>query len=177
MDLDGPLETRLRPAGPEDAEALALVAQATFLEAYAGLVPVADMLAHLEANNSAQAFRNELAKGGRAWLVEAAETGAPLGFALLTPSVLPDPEPGDIELKRIYLLDRCKGQGLAQKMLDAVIDAAHGHTRLVLGVNRDNARAQGFYRKSGFDLYGTRSFTVGARVFDDFLFAKPLEQS
>lgn len=175
MGIDGPLETRIRPAGAEDAAALALVASATFLEAYAGLVPVADMIAHCESQNSADAFRTALADGARAWLVEAVRTGAPLGFALLTASVLPDPQPGDIELKRIYLLDRCKGQGLAGDLLDTVIAACGGYRRLVLGTNRDNQRALGFYRKTGFEVIGTRNFTVGAQVFDDYILAKALE--
>ena len=177
MAIDGPLEARIRPAGPDDAAALALVAQATFLEAYAGLVQAADIIAHCETQNSTAAFRAALADGSRAWLVEAVTTDAPLGFALLAKSALPDPQDGDIELKRIYLLDRCQGQGLAAQLLDTVIAAAAAHRRLVLGTNRDNARALGFYRKTGFDVIGTRSFTVGAQQFDDFILAKPLEMS
>ena len=178
MPIDGPLEARIRIAGPDDAAALALVAQATFLEAYAGLVQAADIIAHCETQNSAAAFRAALADGSRAWLVEAVKTGAPLGFALLARSALPDPQDGDIELKRIYLLDRCQGQGLAAQLLDIVIAAAAtGHRRLVLGTNRDNERALGFYRKTGFDMIGTRTFTVGAQQFDDFILAKPLEMS
>lgn len=175
--IDGPLETRIRPAGGEDAAALALVAQATFLEAYAGLVQLGDMLAHCENQNSAAAFRAALAEGGKAWLVEAVRTGAPLGFALLTKSALPDPQSGDIELKRIYLLDRCKGSGLAAELLGVVEAACTGYRRLVLGTNRDNERALGFYRKVGFEVAGTRNFTVGAAVFDDYILAKPLELS
>ena len=177
MGIDGPLEARIRTATADDAAALALVAQATFLEAYAGLVQVADIIAHCEAQNSATAFRKALAEGAQAWLVEAVKTGAPLGFALLTKSALPDPQPGDIELKRIYLLDRCKGSGLAGALLDTVIAGAAGYRRLVLGTNRDNERALGFYRKVGFEIIGTRNFTVGAEVFDDYILAKPLEFS
>ena len=177
MGIDGPLKAIIRPAQADDAAALALVAQATFLEAYAGLVQVADMIAHCEAQNSVQAFRSAMAEGARAWLVEAETTGAPLGFALLTKSALPDPRPGDIELKRIYLLDRCKGQGLANDLLDTVVAAAADYQRLVLGTNRDNARALAFYRKSGFTIIGTRNFTVGHEVFDDYILAKSLEQS
>lgn len=176
MGIDGPLAARIRPATADDAGALALVAQATFLEAYAALVQVADMIAHCETQNSAEAFRKALAEGSKAWLVEAEKTGAPLGFALLTKSALPDPQEGDIELKRIYLLDRCKGQGLAGNLLDTVIAGASGHRRLVLGTNRDNERALGFYRKTGFEVIGTRHFTVGSEQFDDYILAKPLEQ-
>jgi ribosomal protein S18 acetylase RimI-like enzyme len=174
MGIDGPLEAQIRAAGPDDAAALALVAQATFLEAYAGLVQAADIIAHCETQNSAAAFRTAFAEGAAAWLVEAVKTAAPLGFALLTRSALPDPLDGDIELKRIYLLDRCKGQGLAGDLLDTVIAGAAGHRRMVLGTNRDNERALGFYRKTGFEIIGTRQFTVGSEAFDDYILAKPL---
>ncbi|WP_296678480.1 GNAT family N-acetyltransferase [Novosphingobium sp.] len=177
MGIDGPLEWRIRPAGPDDGAALALVAQATFLEAYAGLVQVGDMLAHCASQNSAEAFRSALDEGAKAWLVEAVKTGAPLGFALLMRSALPDPQPGDIELKRIYLLDRCKGQGLAGDLLGIVVAGAAGYRRLMLGTNKDNERALGFYRKSGFKVVGTRTFTVGTETFDDYILAKPLETS
>lgn len=177
MGIGGFLEARIRVVGPDDTAALALVAQATFLEAYAGLVQAADIIAHCETQNSAAAFRKALAEGARAWLVEAVKTAAPLGFALLTRSALPDPQDGDIELKRIYLLDRCKGQGLAGDLLETVIAGAAGQRRLVLGTNRDNERALGFYRKSGFEIIGTRNFTVGTETFDDYILAKPLEQT
>ena len=177
MGIEGPLAARIRPATAHDAAALALVAQATFLEAYAALVQVADIIAHCETQNSAAAFRAAITEGSRAWLVEAEATSAPLGFALLTKSALPDPQAGDIELKRIYLLDRCKGQGLAGDLLDVVTAAAAGHRRLVLGTNRDNERALGFYRKTGFEVIGTRTFTVGSEQFDDYILAKPLEFS
>lgn len=177
MVIEGPLAARIRPATAHDAAALALVAQATFLEAYAGLVQVADMIAHCETQNSAAAFRAAITEGSRAWLVEAEQTDAPVGFALLTKSALPDPQDGDIELKRIYLLDRCQGHGLALELLDVVIAGAAGHRRLVLGTNRDNLRALGFYRKTGFEIIGTRTFTVGREQFDDYILAKPLEIS
>lgn len=177
MAIDGPLATRIRRAGAYDVAALALVAQATFLESYAGVVPVADLIAHCRTQNVSAAFAAALVDGAQAWLLEAVRTGAPLGFALLTRSALPDPQAGDIELRRIYLLDRCKGQGLAAELLDVVIAAAAGHRRLVLGTNRDNERALRFYRRTGFTVIGTRSFTVGTAPFDDYILAKPLELS
>lgn len=174
MAIDGPLKWRIRRAAEADTPALALLAQATFLEAYAGLVPVADMLAHGAAHNSAAAFCKYLAAGASIWLAEAEGTRAPLGFALLCQSDLPGAEPGDIELRRIYVLERCQGSGLAAALMDCVIAAAQGNRRLVLGVNADNSRAQAFYLKQGFEPAGIRSFTVGAMVFDDYIYARPL---
>ena len=118
MPIGGPLEACIRPAGPDDAAALALVALATFLEAYAGLIQAADIIAHCETQNSAAAFRKALAEGAKVWLVEAVKTGAPLGFALLTKSALPDSQDGDIELKRINA--RLGEQGLGGKRFDGL---------------------------------------------------------
>jgi ribosomal protein S18 acetylase RimI-like enzyme len=66
---------------------------------------------------------------------------------------------------------------LAKALLDVVVAASTGHARMMLGVNRDNERAQGFYRKHGFAIAGTRTFTVGATTYDDFLYAKALDQA
>ena len=174
MVIDGPLTWRIRRATDADAPALALLAQATFLEAYAGLVPVADMLAHGAAQNSAEAFRKYLAEGASIWLAEAEGTHAPLGFAMLCQSELPGAVPGDIELRRIYVLQRCQGGGLAAALMEQIIAAAQGCRRLVLGVNADNERAQAFYRKQGFEPAGTRNFTVGAAEFHDYIYARAL---
>lgn len=175
MDIHGAIDWRIRPAEMADAAALAMVAQATLLEAYAALTNIEDLLVHAERYNSKAAFEAELAEGTQLWIAEATQTRAPLGFAMLTPSSFDISVPGDIELKRIYVLDRCQGQGLAKGLLDVVLAASAGHTRLLLGVNRDNQRAQGFYRKHGFAIAGTRTFTVGATTYDDFIYAKPLD--
>ncbi|PKB14870.1 ribosomal protein S18 acetylase RimI-like enzyme [Novosphingobium kunmingense] len=177
MGIHSPLAWTIRPATAADAEALAMIAQATFLEAYAGLVEGADMLAHARTQNSADAMRATLDAGGRIWIAEAEGTRAPIGFAMLVASTLPDAQPGDIELKRIYVLDRCQGTGLAAALLKSVVDAGAGHARLTLGVNRDNEKAQGFYRKHGFAIAGTRTFTVGTTTFDDYIYARPLPES
>ncbi len=174
MQIDGPIDWRIREAMPTDAPALALLAQATFLEAYASLVPVADMLAHGAGPNSVEAFARYLAGDARIWLAEDRGTAAPVGFALLCASDMPGALAGDIELRRIYVLHRCQGSGLAAALLGEVIAAAQNHARLVLGVNADNARAQAFYRKQGFVVAGRRDFTVGTAVYDDFIYARPL---
>ena len=174
MAIDGPLGWQIRKAEVSDAQALALLAQATFLEAYAGLVPVADMLAHGAEQNSAAAFAKYLAEGATIWLAEAECTHAPLGFALLCRSDLPEAEPGDIELRRIYVLQRCQGSGLAAVLIERAIASAAGHRRLVLGVNADNSRAQAFYRKHGFAIAGMRNFTVGTAEFHDYIYARAL---
>ena len=47
-------------------------------------------------------------------------------------------------------------------------------TGIWLGVNQQNARAQAFYVRSGFAVVGTKHFTVGTRVEDDYVLERPL---
>ena len=172
------MSVEIRPCGPQDAEALALVSRATFLESYADVLPAADILAHCEVQNRPELYRDWLSTPGwRAWLAERADTRAPLGFALSGPPDLPLPTgPGDVELKRIYLLHRFQGVGGGAALLAAAEAAARadGFDRLLLGVYSKNAQALGFYARQGFTQAGVRTFRVGANDYDDLVLAKPL---
>ena len=172
------MSVEIRPCGPQDAEALDLVSRATFLESYADVLPAADILAHCEIQNRPELYRDWLSTTGwRAWLAERADTRAPLGFALSCPPDLPLPTgPGDVELKRIYLLHRFQGVGGGAALLAAAEAAARadGFDRLLLGVYSKNAQALGFYARQGFTQAGVRTFRVGANDYDDLVLAKPL---
>ena len=85
-------------------------------------------------------------------------------------------EPGDIELKKIYLLSRFHCGDTAARLLTSTIDGAAGHSRLLLGVKDDNHRAIGFYAKHGFRQIATRRFDVGGTLYDDVVLARDLEQ-
>lgn len=160
-----------------DAEALALVAGAAFLEAFAGILDGADIVAHLAKTSSADAFRRYIGDGAITGLAEAERGAAPLGYTLLTPVDLPiEAQADDIELKRIYTLASVYGSGVgAALMAQAVGDArAAGHRRMLLGVYGGNARAHRFYEKSGFTHIGARRFLVGETWHDDRVYALPL---
>ncbi len=167
-------EWAIRPVQADDAEALALVGEATFLDTYAGAIDGQALMAHCRQHHSVSAYRALLEEGARAWLVELAPGGAPIGYALATEPDLEQAEPGDWELKRIYVLSRFHGTGISAALLDAVVFGAQGRSRLLLGVKNDNHRALRFYRKHGFADVGTRTFQVGARRYDDFVLARPL---
>jgi ribosomal protein S18 acetylase RimI-like enzyme len=172
------IEWRLRRASPEDAPAVALVAGASFLEAFAGVLAGADILAHLARNSSIECFA--------AWahdplsvvtLAEHPDGAAPVGYTVLTAPDLPiAAAPGDIELRRIYTLQLAHGIGLGPALMArAVADAgAAGHRRLLLGVYAGNARARAFYERQGFAVAGTRQYRVGETLHDDLIYARPL---
>jgi ribosomal protein S18 acetylase RimI-like enzyme len=83
---------------------------------------------------------------------------------------------GDLELKRIYVLSKLHGRGLAADLLDAAIKHARTQNapRLLLGTYEENHRAMAFYTKHGFETIGTRQFNVGGKIYDDIVMAKPL---
>lgn len=171
------IEWRLRRAGEGDAARLSLVAGATFLEAFAGVLAGDDIVAHVATNSSVIAFSRYLAEGAVAILAESVEGGAPVGYTLLTAPDLPiDPQQGDVELKRIYALSPLHGSGLGPALMARAVEdaAAAGHRRMLLGVYGGNARAQRFYVKQGFEVVGTRRFLVGATWHDDLIFARNL---
>jgi ribosomal protein S18 acetylase RimI-like enzyme len=185
----------LRRAAVDDAPALALVGAATFLEAFTWMLPGADIIAHCAKNHTAEAYRLALAKPDTSiTLAVTVASGAPVGYAMLAAPDLPsfDVHPGDIELKRIYLLSRFRSRRTApvfdstgqpipdlsagQALMNAAITEAQsmGCRRLLLGTNADNQRAIGFYRRNNFTDAGRRTFQVGSQCCCDLIMARPL---
>ena len=165
----------IREAGIEDAARLSLVSNATFLETFAGMIDGAALLAHCDKHHEAAYLAKLLEGGARAWLADV--DGAPVGYALLNQPELEAAERGDIELKKIYVLSRFHGSGIAKRLFDTVLQAAAGNDRLLLGVKKDNHRAIGFYRKHGFTQIATRRFDVGGKLYDDVVLARDLDRT
>lgn len=170
-------EIVVRRAGVEDAAMLALVGAATFLDGFAGVLPGEAMVAHAGRHHVAEVYARYLKRVEvAAWLAVTRQGGAPVGYAMLTPPELPleTMRDGDLELKRIYALSRFHGSGVAQTMMDTAVDEARerGARRVTLGVYAGNARALRFYERNGFRQIGTRQFTVGSLVCDDFVMGR-----
>lgn len=161
----------LRECGRECAETLALVGPASFLEAFAGVLEGADILAHCRNTHSQARYAGWLAEPEtRACLAEVKD--APVGYALLCAPDLPVPvKPDDFELKRIYLLHRFQGTGIGSALMRWSIETSRsmGKKRLLLGVHDGNRLAIAFYHRHGFAQVGTRSYQVGNTICSDFI--------
>ena len=117
----------IRPRTAVDAPALSLLGQATFLEAFAGILDGPDILAHCARAHAADLYASWLAdERYRIWMALAQPGLAPVGYAVLAPSDLPvpDPRPGELEVKRIYLLNRFQGSGLGRRLMATAIEQA-----------------------------------------------------
>ena len=197
LSPDAPETVSLRLATADDAEALALVGAATFLEAFTWMLPGGDILEHCKKNHSATAYAAYLAKPETKIVMAHAgpwpKQEAPVGYAMLAAPDFPSfaVEAGDIELKRIYLFSKFRQPGVAvldaagqpiaglragQALLDAAVAEARtmNKTRLLLGTNLGNERAIRFYEKNGFAVVGSRTFQVGTQECCDAVMAKSL---
>ena len=174
-----PPPVALRVATPEDAAKLALIGRATFLESYAGTLPVEDILAHCETQHAPEIYAAWLADPRcRCWLVEASHGAAPVGYFVLAPASVPvkDPDPADLEVKRIYLLHRFQGAGTGRRLMESCtqLARAQGCPRLLLGVYSRNHHALKFYERLGFERVGERTFRVGGSDYYDYVLGRNL---
>jgi ribosomal protein S18 acetylase RimI-like enzyme len=70
----------------------------------------------------------------------------------------------------MYVREDARGTGLAEAMVEAVMEHARGRVeQILLSVITDNERARHFYRKMGFEPYGLerRALKIGDRYYDE----------
>lgn len=93
------------------------------------------------------------------------------GFAAYGPM----PEPGVMKLHKLYLLPARQGCGLGSRLLQQVEREVRvrGARRLILSVNKRNARAIAAYLRNGFAVAESVVTDIGnGFVMDDYLMAK-----
>lgn len=171
-------EIIIRPCTAGDAGRLSVVAAATFIETYAGIVEGADIVFHCQTTHAPESYDRLLADPAKRLFLAVMDPGdAPVGFLLMGEPDLPvETGPDDMELTRIYALHRFHGQGLGQRLMQTAINTARaaGKRRLLLAVYSRNARANAFYRKTGFRQVGERLFHVGDNDYQDWVLALDL---
>ena len=195
-DLKPPTTDRVvvRLARPEDTAGLVALAAATFPDACPPGLSAEAIAEHVARELDDAHFRSWVAgrygEPATPCVLLVAEAGDRLvGYALLVrarpadPSVL-DPYLGEeyptaaaVEPSKIYALASARGTGAAGTLmrgaLEAGVELLDGQA-VWLGTNRENVRAQTFYRKHGFVEVGRRSYLVGGVPQDDLVLARPL---
>lgn len=181
----------VRTAAAPDAAELTAVAAATFPLACPPTAAADDIEAAIAANLSAQRFVDYLADPDRVVLV--ASDSSPtvgstdadriVGYAMLNRGIGDDPDVAAavpnrpaVELSKMYVLPSHHRTGAAAALMGHAIDwaAQCGAVSVWLGVNRNNERAQRFYRKHGFRVAGTRTFRLGSSDEADFVMVRPV---
>jgi len=84
------------------------------------------------------------------------------------------------ELGAMYVRAMARGKGLADAILNAVIDQASGEVEQIkLTVNAENSRAIKFYERHGFRMVGKypNSLRVGGRTYEELIMVRPVSAS
>ena len=106
------------------------------------------------------------------WVAEDA-SGALTGYLHIGPSTLPHPDtqPGDGELKRIYVARTAQGSGLGRALMDLALSHLDpvGEACVWIGVWSGNLKAQRLYARHGFTKAGEYEFPVGSVRDQEFI--------
>ncbi len=154
----------IRPGVVEDAPALAAFAARTFAESFGADNQPDDLRAHLQASYGVHQQSRELEDPNVSTLL-AHRADTLVAYAQVRlhkpPSCVASNDP--VQLLRFYVDRPAQGQGVAQRLMTAVYQAACrlGGQHLWLTAWERNPRALAFYRKVGFVDVGATEFLVG----------------
>lgn len=162
---------RIRRATVDDAAALSSLAARTFTEAFGHLYPPEDLRDFLADSYAVEKQRVILSSPAHAvWLLE--HEGEAVGHAAAGPCGLDNPgvQPGDGELKRLYVLREHQNGGWGARLFKTAEDwlLADGPRTLWIGVWSQNVGAQRFYARHGFAKVGEHQFPVGRTIDLEF---------
>ena len=169
------MSATIRRATPADAAVLAELGTATFVETFGHLYSPTDLQAFLDESHTPAAYAKVLANPDYAlWIAE--RDGQAIGYAQAGPCGLPHAEvqPGDGELKRLYVRAGIQGGGTGRALMDAAMAwlLRDGPRPLWLSVWSENLGAQRFYARYGFGFVAEYEFIVGAQRDREFMYRR-----
>ncbi len=159
-----------RDAHAADAEALAAFAEMTFTETFGHLYPPEDLTAYVGAKYQTQVIASEIADPQTRYVL-ALRDGAIVGYSKLGLVDMDVDTTNALELHRLYVDTSVKGAGVAKTLMDDGLAWARGKGARVmyLSVWENNARAQAFYKRYGFEHVKEHKFMVGRVADRDFI--------
>lgn len=167
----------IRPASLEDAQLLAEFSATTFFETFASFNTEEDIMSYIRENFNTRQVTVELQEPGTTFLL-AQQYGSVVGYAKLKKREKSEDlsEENTIEIERIYSSKDYLGKGVGKKLMEACLTLAtqHGNKVIWLGVWEHNPRAIAFYKKWGFEEFGSHPFVLGKDVQTDLLMKKKL---
>jgi diamine N-acetyltransferase len=163
--------------GTDQAETLLDIAELTFRVGFQHLNDPADFEVYMAEAFSLQQTQKELGTEGSEFYF-AIMGGEVVGYIKLNHGAAQTDivtEPG-IELQRIYVMPEHQGKGIGQQLLDYAISIgkAGRFPYLWLGVWEKNEGAIRFYKRYGFQQFGSHTFMLGNDPQTDLLMKLPL---
>ena len=164
--------TKIVPASAEHLTAIPKLAGVIWRACYPGIITAEQIDYMLARMYSLDVLRDEIRSQGIRYDLLLVD-GSPSGFA----SYGPTSESGVMKLHKLYLLPERHGCGLGSRLLQHVEGEVRrlGARRLILSVNKRNARAIAAYIRNGFTITESVVTDIGGGfVMDDYVMAKDL---
>jgi GNAT superfamily N-acetyltransferase len=162
----------IRAATGADLPVIARLAGVIWRACYPAIITHAQIDYMLARMYALDVMRDEIRSQGIRYELLLAN-GEPAGFASYGPTA----EPGVTKLHKLYLLPELHGRGLGSRLLQHVEHEVRvaGARRLILSVNKRNARAITAYQRNGFIIADSVVTEIGnGFVMDDYVMAKNL---
>ncbi|HEX6041435.1 GNAT family N-acetyltransferase [Longimicrobium sp.] len=169
----------IRRATEADAAAVAELALRSFMDAFAAKNRPEDVGAYTSRVYGAAQQAAEIADPDIATFVGEVD-GRMAAYAQVHrgPTAPGVDDPTAVEIMRFYVDQPWHGRGIAQRMMDAALQAARdfGARSVWLGVWEHNPRGIAFYNKLGFRVVASHHFLLGSDLQNDFVMTRPLDQ-
>lgn len=166
-----------RPAGPDDALCIAVLAMQVFLDTYTFDGMRADLARETLEIYAPEAFIQRLQNPATHFIL-AERAGHLIAFAELTLDRVPPHEakPGAAELVRLYVQRYFKRMGLGSELLSRAeaLARSRGASSLWLTTWSGNTAARAFYPTQGYRDIGVTSYTIQGQSYENRAFAKSL---
>ncbi|BBU60832.1 MULTISPECIES: GNAT family N-acetyltransferase [Methylosinus] len=139
--------TLIRHAGPGDAEAITHVHDASWRDAYRGVIPGGE-LERMIARRGPQWWARAIVRGSGILVLEFDQDV--VGYVTYGRNRVPS-MPYSGEIFEIYLLPEYQGLGFGRRLFNAARQelAAHGYLSTIVWALADNDKALAFYRRLG----------------------------
>ena len=172
MNTAQPIQMTISRVVEADLPVIADLAGVIWRACYPGIITHAQIDYMLGRMYALEVMRDEIRSQGIRYDLLLVD-GQPAGFA----SCGPASESGVIKLHKLYLLPEWHGHGLGSRFLQHVEQEVRqrGARRLILSVNKRNARAIAAYKRNGFVIAESITTDIGGGfVMDDYVMAKSL---
>ncbi|MTI39865.1 GNAT family N-acetyltransferase [Fulvivirga lutimaris] len=151
-------------ATEEHLNILVDLGRTTFVQTYAKDNSVDNMIDYLDAHFNLKQIKSEL-RNSNSFFYLAEKDNEYVGFLKLNTgdAQTEETETTAFEVERIYVLKKFQGQRIGKLFMDKAIEVAEAHHApfVWLGVWEENPNAIAFYKKCGFNPFGTHTFTIG----------------
>lgn len=174
MNIEMPI---IQLAEPSHAASLAKLAEKTFRDAFAQFIDKDNFEDYVARSFTENQIRSELLDRAATFFIARLEDKW-VGYAKLYQSPPPDciKQLPSVELARLYSRQQYLGRGIGTALVETCVNYALSRSfkSIWLGSWQENHRANAFYTKLRFEIFGTKTFAVGSDIQDDYIFARPI---